>query len=126
MDQDPLKWVLFDWPSSSHWNFSGGKVALLEDAANAMCPHQGMPSLTPSPLPPLVESQGSNQLTALYLGDGAGQALEDGYIIRRALGDFFKARSHVQHPSLEYWLNKSIRYPRSEKVQQTSREAGDM
>ncbi|KAL6401359.1 Aromatic-ring hydroxylase-like [Ilyonectria robusta] len=50
MDQDPLKWVLFDWPSSSRWNFSGGKVALLEDAANAICPHQGMPSYPPPPL----------------------------------------------------------------------------
>lgn len=41
MDTNPLKWILFDRKSSPEWIFSGGKVALLGDAAHAMCPHQG-------------------------------------------------------------------------------------
>lgn len=53
IDQKPLKWVLFDRPSSSRWKFSGGKVVQLRDTAHAMCPHQGMPSLRP---PPFFES----------------------------------------------------------------------
>ena len=46
MNTNPLKWVLFDRPSTPEWIFSGGKVALLGDAAHAMCPHQGL-SLPP-------------------------------------------------------------------------------
>jgi salicylate hydroxylase len=41
MNTHPLKWILFDRKSSLEWVFSGGKVALLGDAAHAMCPHQG-------------------------------------------------------------------------------------
>jgi len=41
MDTNPLKWILFDRKSNPEWIFSGGKVALLGDAAHAMCPHQG-------------------------------------------------------------------------------------
>ena len=41
MNANPLKWVLFDRPSFPQWIFSAGKVALLGDAAHAMCPHQG-------------------------------------------------------------------------------------
>lgn len=41
MNANPLKWILFDRKSSPEWIFSGGKVALLGDAAHAMCPHQG-------------------------------------------------------------------------------------
>jgi salicylate hydroxylase len=42
MDTNPLKWILFDRKSLQQWSFSGGKVALLGDAAHAMCPHQGV------------------------------------------------------------------------------------
>jgi salicylate hydroxylase len=41
MNTHPLKWVLFVRKPSRKWIFSGGKVALLGDAAHAMCPHQG-------------------------------------------------------------------------------------
>lgn len=41
MNANPLKWILFDRKSPPEWVFSGGKVALLGDAAHAMCPHQG-------------------------------------------------------------------------------------
>lgn len=62
-------------------------------------------------------------------GAGAGQALEDGYILGRALRDYFDAAEHGVttcsiHDALS--LYNSIRYPRSEKVQTTSRQAGDL
>lgn len=41
MNANALKWILFDRKSPPEWVFSGGKVALLGDAAHAMCPHQG-------------------------------------------------------------------------------------
>lgn len=41
MDANPLKWILFDREPLEQWSFSDGKVALLGDAAHAMCPHQG-------------------------------------------------------------------------------------
>jgi salicylate hydroxylase len=47
MDTNPLKWILFDRKSSPQWIFAEGKVALLGDAAHAMCPHQGKNILTP-------------------------------------------------------------------------------
>ncbi|QKX54957.1 uncharacterized protein TRUGW13939_02047 [Talaromyces rugulosus] len=101
MNTNPLKWLLFDRMTPSQWVFSGGKVALLGDAAHAMCPHQGA---------------------------GAGQALEDGYVIGRALKDYFQSmRTDGNGPSLQSALEvyQSIRYPRSERVQATSRQAGD-
>ncbi|KAH7153658.1 hypothetical protein EDB81DRAFT_649045 [Dactylonectria macrodidyma] len=101
MNTNPLKWILFDRQSSPEWIFSGGKVALLGDAAHAMCPHQGA---------------------------GAGQALEDGYVLGRALHDYFKVRKTAQPRPIEDYLHlyQSIRYPRSERVQETSRQAGDL
>ncbi|KAM0424913.1 hypothetical protein ACHAPT_009969 [Fusarium lateritium] len=101
MNANPLKWILFDRQPSPQWVFSGAKVVLLGDAAHAMCPHQGA---------------------------GAGQALEDGYVLGRALQDYFKVRESAQpRPIADYLhLYQSIRYPRSEKVQETSRQAGDL
>ena len=101
MDTDPLKWILFDRESSSEWIFSGGKLALLGDAAHAMCPHQGA---------------------------GAGQALEDGYILGRALQEYFRSQSKAPRYTIEQCLRlyHSIRYPRAERVQMTSREAGNL
>ncbi|KAF9883421.1 hypothetical protein FE257_003504 [Aspergillus nanangensis] len=96
MDTNPLKWILFDRKSSPEWIFSKGKVALLGDAAHAMCPHQGA---------------------------GAGQAMEDGYVIGRALQEYLKGFGTLEE-SLR--LYHSIRYLRSEKVQLTSRQAGDL
>ncbi|GES61352.1 hypothetical protein ATEIFO6365_0011001100 [Aspergillus terreus] len=102
MDANPLKWILFDRQTPSKWVYSGGKAVLLGDAAHAMCPHQGA---------------------------GAGQALEDGYILGRALRDYFGNAEHRGTSCSIYdalSLYNSIRYPRSEKVQTTSRQAGDL
>jgi salicylate hydroxylase len=67
-------------------------------------------------------------LTALPTGAGAGQAMEDGYIIGRALQDYFGSLGSSQKPSLQasMQLYQTVRYPRAEKVQVTSREAGDL
>ncbi|GAD93130.1 hypothetical protein NECHADRAFT_88763 [Paecilomyces variotii No. 5] len=85
---------------SKKWVFAGGKVALLGDAAHSMLPHQGA---------------------------GAGQAVEDGYILGRVLQDFFRTGSR-DTKALENWLNlyQAVRLPRAEKVQQTSRQAGEL
>lgn len=115
MDHNPLKWILFDRPSLKQWIYAGGKVALLGDAAHAMCPHQGA---------------------------GAGQAIEDGYILARCLQDYFASTpvaataASAQHgrPSstlvvdVEPYLDlyQAIRLPRAERVQATSRQAGDL
>jgi salicylate hydroxylase len=66
------------------------------------------------------------------IGAGAAQAVEDGYILGRTLHDFLSNRSstenHATPRSQEDWLNiyQSVRLPRAEKVQTTSRQAGEM
>jgi len=102
MDGKPAKWLLHDRQPLKEWIFAGGKVALLGDAAHAMLPHQGA---------------------------GAGQAIEDGYILGRTLQDFFQQATSSKSRSLEDWLHasyQSVRLPRAEGVQKTSREAGEI
>lgn len=63
-----------------------------------------------------------------HSGAGAGQAIEDGYILGRVLQDYLKARN-TSHPyTLEDCLQtyQAIRAPRAEKVQVTSRQAGEL
>ncbi|KAJ5948694.1 hypothetical protein N7454_002001 [Penicillium verhagenii] len=101
MTAQPLKWVLFDRQPTPEWIFAGGKVALLGDAAHAMCPHQGA---------------------------GAGQGIEDGYILGRVLEEYSRGLGTSQSRSLRDCLGlyHSIRFPRAKKVQITSRQAGDL
>ena len=56
-------------------------------------------------------------------GAGAGQAIEDGYILSRAMQDFFKSSVDIKD-----WLHlyQEVRLPRAQKVQETTREAGDI
>jgi salicylate hydroxylase len=56
-------------------------------------------------------------------GAGAGQAIEDGYILGRAMHDFFKSSVDIHR-----WLHlyQQVRLPRAQKVQETTREAGDI
>jgi salicylate hydroxylase len=101
------KWRINDRDPLETWCFMEGKVALVGDAAHAMCPHQGA---------------------------GAGQAIEDGYILARALAHFLKGKSGGaklavgEPPSLEecMLLYQRVRLPRAQMVQKTSREAGDL
>jgi salicylate hydroxylase len=58
------------------------------------------------------------------LGAGAGQAIEDGYIIGRALQDYLTTSSG----DLSAWMHvyQRLRLPRAQRVQKTSREAGEV
>lgn len=118
MDANPLKWILFDRESSPEWIFSGGKVTLLGDAAHAMCPHQG--NSNPRYPSYLYVTFINNPR---YLGAGAGQSLEDGYVIGRVLSEYFQGSLTLGQSLCLY---HTIRYPRSERVQVTSRQAGDL
>jgi salicylate hydroxylase len=58
------------------------------------------------------------------LGAGAGQAIEDGYILGRALQDYLRSQSG----DLSGWMHayQTFRLPRAQRVQRTSREAGEV
>lgn len=96
MDERPSKWRINDHEPVSQWNFLDGKVVLLGDACHATTPHQGA---------------------------GAGQAVEDGYILSKALADWLA--SGRKQP-LQNWMQlyQEIRLPRAQKVVTTSRQAG--
>ncbi|KAE9379813.1 FAD/NAD(P)-binding domain-containing protein [Stipitochalara longipes BDJ] len=93
----PSKWLLNDRDPLAEWVYEDGQVVLLGDAAHAMLPYQ--------------------------VGAGAGQAIEDGYILGRALQDFFRTPGDIKQ-----WLHlyQAVRLPRAQKVQETTREAGDI
>ncbi|KAH8896668.1 FAD/NAD(P)-binding domain-containing protein [Thozetella sp. PMI_491] len=102
MPERPSKWRINDRKPASQWSFLGGKVVLLGDAAHPMTPHQGA---------------------------GAGQAVEDGYILGRALADYLASRRDgPEPPALERFMDlyQRVRLPRAQKVQTTSREAGEL
>lgn len=96
MDERPSKWRINDHEPVAQWNFMDGKVVLLGDACHATTPHQGA---------------------------GAGQAVEDGYILSKALADWLA--SGRKQP-LQEWMQlyQTIRLPRAQKVVTTSRQAG--
>lgn len=104
MPEQPSKWSINDREPLDRWHYMNGKVVLLGDAAHAMLPH---------------------------LGAGAGQSLEDGWALGRALGDYLSSvgsQSTNNHfTSLETMaaLYQSVRLPRAQKTQATSRAAGD-
>lgn len=92
----PSKWRINDHEPVPQWTFLDGRVVLLGDACHATTPHQGA---------------------------GAGQAIEDGYILSRALADWL---SGGRKTPLKDWMElyQRIRLPRAQKVVTTSREAG--
>ncbi|RFU30258.1 hypothetical protein B7463_g6095, partial [Scytalidium lignicola] len=100
MQPRPGKWLLNDRELLSQWVYFDGKLALLGDAAHAMLPHQG---------------------------SGAGHAIEDGYILGKALQDFFKD-SEAGKTDLTTWTHvyQNVRLPRAQKAQITSRQAGEV
>ena len=90
---DADMWALFDMlPAPTYYK---GNVVLLGDAAHASTPHQGA---------------------------GAGQALEDAFILSMLLGDK-KTRCAGDIPAA-FRAYDAIRRPRSQKVVSTSRAAG--
>ncbi|KAK4941267.1 hypothetical protein LTR10_018803 [Elasticomyces elasticus] len=105
------KWKINDRNPLDQWVFAGGHVVLLGDAAHALVPHQGA---------------------------GAGQTIEDGYILARSLQQYFKAvksysgnDGNVAKPPRELLkrlmtVYQDVRLPRAQRVQVTSREAGNL
>jgi salicylate hydroxylase len=89
----PDIWALFDHrPAPTYYK---GHITILGDAAHASTPHQGA---------------------------GAGQALEDAFILSRLLGDeLTESASDIPAAFKAY---DAIRRPRSQKVVSTSRACG--
>jgi len=86
--EKPDVWALFDHPPAPV--YYKGNFALLGDAAHASTPHQGA---------------------------GAGQAIEDAFILSRLLGQI-SASDEIEKAFHAY---DTIRRPRSQKVVRTSR-----
>ena len=89
--EKPDVWALFDHPPAP--TYFEGNLAILGDAAHASTPHQGA---------------------------GAGQAIEDAFILSNLLGKI-KSASGIEQAFFAY---DAVRRPRSQKVVTTSREAG--
>lgn len=100
MPDQPSKWRLNDREPLDRWHYFDGKVVLLGDAAHAMLPH---------------------------LGAGAGQSLEDAWVLGRTLGEHLQGSDPERLGSLEGCAAhyQAVRKPRAQKVQRTSRIAGD-
>ncbi|KAK3319049.1 hypothetical protein B0H66DRAFT_255486 [Apodospora peruviana] len=101
MDARVAKWRLNDRDPVEDWVFMDGKVVLLGDAAHPMVPHQSA---------------------------GAGQAVEDGYILAKTLGEYLSERSENRSGRLKEWMElyQRVRLPRAQRTQETSREAGEL
>lgn len=90
----PSYWALHELAELT--GYVHGRVGLIGDAAHAMLPHQGA---------------------------GAGQGLEDAWLLAQLLGD---ARSLQADPARVLRAYDAIRRPRACRVQRTSREAGEL
>ncbi|KAL9091480.1 MAG: hypothetical protein Q9165_004866 [Trypethelium subeluteriae] len=98
MPDKPSKWRLNHRDPLERWHYFDGKVVLLGDAAHAMLPH---------------------------LGAGAGQSIEDGWVLGRALSEHLQQARGME--TLEHCaqLYQDVRKSRAQKTQRTSRAAGD-
>lgn len=61
-------------------------------------------------------------------GAGAGQAIEDGYILGRALHDYLRSRDRDRDRDLSRWMQpyQAVRLPRAQRAQATARQAGQV
>lgn len=93
---DPVIWALFDHsPAPSYY---ADRVAILGDAAHASTPHQGA---------------------------GAGQALEDAFVLSSLLADP-RIQSAAADIPKAFRAYDAIRRPRSQRVVTSSRAAGEI
>lgn len=90
----PTYWALHDLAELP--GYVHGRVALIGDAAHAMLPHQGA---------------------------GAGQGLEDAWLLAQLLGDMQALENDPTEILLAY---DAVRRPRACRVQRTSWEAGEL
>ena len=109
MDAKPSNRILNDREPLKQWVWASGKVVLMGDAAHAMLPHQGK-----------YKCPASEDAANMYPGAGAGQAIEDDYILGRALHDCLSSQGGVPK-----WANL-YQDVRAQKAQQTAREAGNV
>lgn len=91
---EPTRWALHELPELARYH--RGRVLIVGDAAHALVPHQGA---------------------------GAGQALEDAYVLASLLTD---TSCHRQNVSDVLAAFEQVRHARTCKVQRTSHEAGDV
>ncbi|KAK7921278.1 hypothetical protein PG985_009300 [Apiospora marii] len=105
MDERPGRWKINDHEPLGRWHFAGGRVVLVGDAAHAMLPH---------------------------MGAGAGQSIEDGWILGRVVAEYLEggssSSSNERFKSLESTMQfyQDIRLPRAQKVQAASRVGGNL
>ncbi|KAK8094678.1 hypothetical protein PG997_001363 [Apiospora hydei] len=101
MDERPGRWRINDHEPLARWHFAGGRVVLVGDAAHAMLPH---------------------------MGAGAGQSVEDGWILGRALSEHLSGSSNEKFQSLESTMQfyQDLRLQRAQKVQAASRVSGNL
>lgn len=91
---EPTRWALHELPELPH--YCRDRVLIVGDAAHAMVPHQGA---------------------------GAGQALEDAYVLASLLTDEACNRHNADEVLAAF---EKVRHERTCKVQRTSHEAGDL
>jgi salicylate hydroxylase len=91
--EKPDVWALFDHPPAP--TYVKGRLAILGDAAHASTPHQGA---------------------------GAGQAIEDAFIISNLLGEI----NSVDEIENAFYAYDAVRRPRSQRVVKTSRDAASL
>lgn len=91
--EKPDVWALFEHPPAP--TYTKGRLCLLGDSAHASTPHQGA---------------------------GAGQAVEDAFVLSNLLGKISSAVD-IEKAFRAY---DAVRRPRSQKVVKTSREAADI
>ena len=63
-----------------------------------------------------------------HAGAGAGQAVEDGWVLGRVLSEYVSKSTPSRLPNLDACaaLYQSVRLPRAQKVQATSRNSGPL
>ncbi|WP_447044991.1 salicylate 1-monooxygenase [Vreelandella sp. H-I2] len=91
---EPTRWALHELPELARYHRD--RVLIVGDAAHALVPHQGA---------------------------GAGQALEDAYVLASLLTDVSCNRDNVSEVLSAF---EQVRHARTCKVQRTSHEAGDV
>ncbi|KXS36864.1 MAG: salicylate 1-monooxygenase [Halomonadaceae bacterium T82-2] len=91
---EPTRWALHELPALPR--YQRDRVLIVGDAAHAMLPHQGA---------------------------GAGQALEDAYVLASLLTDDACTRHNARQVLAAF---EAVRHARACRVQRTSHEAGDL
>ncbi|KAF4552233.1 FAD-binding domain-containing protein 47 [Elsinoe fawcettii] len=114
MPEEPSRWKINDRAPLGKWHYMDGKVVLLGDAAHA------------SEYLSVFGWNGADGTVLPHMGAGAGQAIEDGWILGRALGEMVNGTDKARLNDLESCaaFYQKVRLPRAQKVQEKSRDTG--